>query len=165
MTIVDATPNDTYPFESATSVHEPEGDLVEASPEVLRQQASMILTAMDAASRGRGTPPARYERREEVTRIVHRQEASLTLHADFSDEGPRTLFIRDVEPRAAGFIVPERLPLGYGGTLEMRDLEGNAMRVGVTIVRCRACYGGWYEGAAYFHQPKPSFGPTSDRLA
>ncbi len=118
----------------------------------------MILTAMDAASKGRNAPAARYERREGPVRVPIRQEAALTLFADAPSTAAKTIFLRDVEPRAIGFITPARLPLGYGGTLHCRDLANEERRLAVTIIRCRSCYGGWFEGAAYFHQPHKAFG-------
>ncbi|MEM7808017.1 MAG: hypothetical protein AAF561_07895 [Planctomycetota bacterium] len=143
-----------------------ESDGVEDEREtVLRQQASMILTAMDAAKTSRGQVPAMYERREGAVRVPIRQEAGLTLFADDGGVPHRMLFIRDVEPRAVGFITPERLPLGYGGTLHCRDLADEERRVAVTVIRCRSCYGGWFEGAAYFHKPQRSFGELVTELA
>ena len=127
--------------------------------DVLRQQAGMILSAMDAAASGRQCPPSRYERRVGPQRVPLRQEVGLELYADANESGLRTLFLRDVEPRAAGFIAPTRVPLGYGGTLLCRDFDGNRLELGVTIIRCRSCFGGWFEGAAYFHKLQRAFGP------
>ncbi len=165
-TVADPVDAASFPSDSFTlPLEEAEfQDEATDSPELLRRQASMILSAMDAAAQGRGTPPSRYERREGTTRVTHRQEASLTLHADDVEDEARLVFLRDVEPRAAGFISPRRLPLGFGGVLECTDFNGDLIRVGVTVVRCRSCYGGWFEGAVYFHQPKPGFGSTVSRL-
>jgi hypothetical protein len=133
--------------------------------DVLRQQAGMILSAMEAAATGRTKPPSQYERRLGPDRVPLRQEITLDLYADANHTGERTLFLRDVEPRAAGFISPTRVPLGYGGTLTMRGFDGEEIRLGVTIIRCRSCFGGWFEGAAYFHKLQRQFGPVVEERA
>lgn len=122
----------------------------------LAAQAAMILSAMDAAGEGRDLVPTTCERRESRTeRVRYRKSASLKLFADPDAAEPWTLFLRDVEARAAGFICPDRMPLGYGGTLCFEGPDGTPLSVDVTLVRCRTCYGGWYEGALYFHRNQP----------
>lgn len=122
----------------------------------LAAQAAMILSAMDAAGEGRDLIPAACDRREEQTvRVRCRVRATLKLFADPEVAEPWTLFLRDLEPRAAGFICPDRMPLGYGGTLTFDGPDGQPLSVDVTLVRCRICYGGWYEGALYFHHNQP----------
>ena len=126
----------------------------------LARRAAMILSAMDAAGQGRAAAGGDAERREDFpTRRPLRGQARLRLFADARDAEPWALFLRDVEPRAIGFVCPDRLPLGYGGRLDFQDARtGEAVSVDITLVRCRVSYGGWYEGAAFFHRPQPRFG-------
>ncbi len=130
-------------------------------------RARLILSAMDAAGQGREaaattTTTGFAERRvttgaasERVRRVRFHSQASLSLFADPRDAEPWPLFLRDVEARAAGFICPDRMPLGYGGTLQFTAPDGRTLNVDVTLVRCRVCYDGWYEGALYFHRNQP----------
>ncbi len=127
---------------------------------LMDQQASMILSAMDAAGEGRELAPWTAQRREaETDRLPFRCKGKLRLFADLDGAAPWPLFLRDIEPRAAGFICPDRLPLGYGGTLSFEDEAGQSVTVDVTLVRCRVCYGGWFEGALYFHRNQPQLLP------
>jgi hypothetical protein len=128
--------------------------------EALARQASMILSAMDVAGEGRSTPKllAGERRAVEHVRREFRVPASVRLFADPAHAEPWPIFLRDVEPRAAGFIAPDRLPLGYGGRLTFTPPGEKSLSIDVTLVRCRVCYAGWYEGAFYFHQVQPSFG-------
>jgi hypothetical protein len=138
---------------------------VVATPDaaVLEQQAAMILSAMDAAARSRSVPPTAYERRgEPAARRSFRGEAKLRLFADRETTEPWPVFLRDIESRAIGFITPDRLPLGYGGRLTFIGPDQNEHQLEVTVVRCRSCYGGWYEGAAYFHRSQPAFRPNRE---
>lgn len=125
--------------------------------EALAVQSRMILSAMEAAARGRLAPTA-YERRgNDQTRRAFRGEGDLNLFADAEGTKPWKLFLRDADPRAIGFVTPDRLPLGYGGRLQLVLPDGGRVDAEVTIVRCRTCYGGWFEGAAYFHTPQNVF--------
>ena len=134
---------------------------------MLEAKARMILSAMDAAGQGRkaaalaattGFDERRNDRGaagERVRRVRFHGKAELSLFADPDDAEPWPLFLRDVEARAAGFICPDRMPLGYGGTLTFAAPDGRPLEVDVTLVRCRVCYDGWYEGALYFHRNQP----------
>ena len=120
------------------------------------RKASMILSAMDAAGEDRDDDPYTAERREPaIERVAFRAAAELKLFADPEGAEPWVIYLRDVEARAAGFICADRLPLGYGGTIKFQGPDGEPVEVDVTLVRCRVCYSGWFEGALYFHRNQP----------
>jgi hypothetical protein len=112
----------------------------------------MILTAMEAG------PKPEQEKRA-AQRLPHHVKAELILYADGDGASPWTLYTRDVDPRGLGFISPERLPLGYGGWVELCCPKGNKVRVACTLYRCREVVSGWYEGALYFNREQWMFNP------
>jgi hypothetical protein len=115
-------------------------------------QVNMILSAMDAAPR-----PGSDGRR--VERLAYRVRAQLRLHADLPDTPPWQLYTRDIDPRGVGFITPHRLPLGYGGVIELLTPRGDKTEIACTLYRCRQVLPGWYEGAAYFNREQHMFAP------
>lgn len=110
----------------------------------------LILSAMDAA-RFRGPD------RRHLTRLPYRVLGRLTLYSD-PDGQPVTIYTRDVDPRGLGFLTRERLPLGYGGTLQLPDPDGNELTIACSIYRCREAVPGWFEGALYFNRQQTRFG-------
>lgn len=123
----------------------------------LNRAASLILSAMNVARNTlQDSRHLSSERRSQNERFTWQTRCELRLFADASDADPRVLFTRDIEPRALGFISPERLPLGYGGQIVLPDPAGGAdpLRLEITLTRCRVCPGGWFEGALYFHRPQ-----------
>jgi hypothetical protein len=91
------------------------------------------------------------------SRLPYRVRAQLKLFSDKSGTEPYVLYTRDVDPRGMGFITPHRLPLGYGGEVELFTPRGNKIRVHCTLLRCRQAAPGWYEGAATFNREQWSF--------
>ena len=108
-------------------------------------EAALVMTALDA-----GNQP-RIERRDRA-RWPHRVTAYLRLFSDTASAAPWTLYTRDASKRALGFITPHRLPLGYGGVLELIGRNGDLLVVHCTVLRCRQTAPGWYEGCLYFNQ-------------
>lgn len=98
-----------------------------------------------------------FTRRERrlVNRISYRVQARLKLFSDGADELPRVLYTRDIDPRGLGFITPHRLPLGYGGLLEIIFPDGRVRNLPATIYRCREAAPGWFEGALHFNRYQP----------
>ncbi len=76
--------------------------------------------------------------------------ASLRLFSDAPFGEPTPLFGRDLHARGIGFITRERLPLGYGGTVEFPSAKGETVTVHCTVLRCREAVNGWFEGALQF---------------
>ena len=119
----------------------------------LKRQAEFILTALEAAG---GTPNDWAERRQ-AARIPYRVAGTLKLYSDTDAAEPWVLFTRDVSPRGLGFITPDRLPLGYGGIVEVEGPDGTPLQMECTLLRCRETVNGWYEGAVYFNRPQWRF--------
>lgn len=113
-------------------------------------EVNMILSAMEVTPR-----PGSHGRRTD--RLAYRVRALLRLFADLPDTDPWLLYTRDIDPRGVGFITPHRLPLGYGGTIELLTPRGNKSDIGCTLTRCRQVLPGWYEGAAYFNRDQWMF--------
>jgi hypothetical protein len=115
-------------------------------------EVTMILSAMEATAK-----PASDGRAYQ--RLAYRVRAELKLFADTLDQAPYVLYTRDVDPRGLGFITPHRLPLGYGGWVELLTPRGRKSRIACTLYRCRQVVPGWYEGALYFNREQWMFTP------
>ena len=113
-------------------------------------EADLVLSALEAAG-GRGA-----ERRK-VVRIKYRVRASLRLFAESAGNPPSILYTRDVNERGMGFITPHRLPLGYGGMVELVGPNGQTLQIHCTLFRCREAAPGWFEGSLYFNRPQAAF--------
>jgi hypothetical protein len=85
--------------------------------------------------------------------------ADLRLFSDPPGIAPWALYTRDVNPRGLGFITPHRLPLGYGGSIELVTPAGRRARIHCTLFRCRQAVQGWYDGALYFNREQYIFEP------
>ena len=106
-------------------------------------EVEMMISALEAAHR-----PSR-ERRKHY-RTAHRSIATLRLFVD-GDANPRTIYTRNVDSRGMGFLSPARLPLGYGGTVELQTPSGETLVASCTIFRCSEMVNGWYEAALSFN--------------
>jgi hypothetical protein len=134
----------------------------------------LILSALDAA-RARNEPVRAAEPaacaaarpapggavadidRRLIYRIPYHVRAHLRLFSDGAGEPPWTLYTRDVDPRGLGFITPHRLPLGYGGWVELFTPRGHKTRIQCTLLRCRQAVNGWFEGHLAFNRPQWQF--------
>jgi hypothetical protein len=126
-------------------------DVADVPPE-----AELILSALEA---GRGAAAAQYQDRRGHVRRPYRARAALRLFSDTSTAAPWVLYIRDIHSRGLGFITPHRLPLGYGGMLEMPHPtdKGQILCIPSTLLRCREAAPGWFEGSLYFNREQPAF--------
>jgi len=115
-------------------------------------EADIILSAMEAAEGNQS------ERREHG-RLPYRTRAQLRLFSDPIGSDPWMLYTRDVNARGLGFITPHRLPLGYGGWVELLSPRGRKIRAHCTLFRCREAVKGWYDGALYFNREQHVFDP------
>ncbi|QOV87801.1 hypothetical protein [Humisphaera borealis] len=117
-------------------------------------QAEMVLSALEV---GRASSPG-HDRRGQA-RKTYRVRAMLRFHSDPSGTPPWTVFTRDIHSRGVGFITQHRLPLGYGGVIEIPDPKGGPtpLRVSGTLLRCREAVSGWFEGSLYFNREQPDF--------
>jgi hypothetical protein len=116
------------------------------------REVDLILSAMEAAEGG-------HSERREHDRLPYRTRATLKLFSDADGTEPWTLYTRDVNARGLGFITPHRLPLGYGGWIELTTPRGRKLRVNCTLFRCREAVKGWYDGALYFNREQHVFDP------
>ena len=131
--------------------HEPDAP-TDASK--LPSQAEMVLSALEAG----GGQEAHADRRA-MPRPAYRVKATLRLFSDTPATPAWTLYTRNVHSRGLGFITPHRLPLGYGGILELPDPTGGEtpLRIPGTLLRCREAAPGWFEGSLYFNREQPKF--------
>jgi len=127
-------------------------NLVPIQPELWPSEVNMILSAMEATPKADGNSRG-------GDRLSYRVRAELRLFADDSHTAPWTLYTRDVDPRGVGFISPHRLPLGYGGIIELLTPRGRKAKIECTLYRCREVVPGWYEGALYFNRDQWMFTP------
>jgi hypothetical protein len=116
------------------------------------REVDMILSALEAA--GHDSPD-----RRGAGRSCYRVFARLHLFSDGDFASPWKLFTRDANSRGLGFLTPHRLPLGYGGRVELPAPDGSILSVHCTLLRCCEAAPGWYEGALYFNREQIAFAP------
>jgi hypothetical protein len=92
-----------------------------------------------------------------LPRMDYRVRATLKLYSDIAGTGPWRLYTRDANARGLGFLTPHRLPLGYGGTVELRAPTGDVVTVPCTLLRCREVASGWFDGALCFNRDQAMF--------
>ncbi len=114
-----------------------------------RAEVEFLMSALDAAGYS-------LERRKSV-RHRYRVVATLRLFSEMDAAEPITLYTRDATSKSLGFICRRRLPLGYGGVLEVTDPAGRQRSMECTLLRCREISKGWYEGALYFNREQAAF--------
>ena len=124
-------------------------------------EVDLILSALDAAhAGGDSSPGAAIDAthgegelgRRHAGRMPYRVRGELRLFSDVPGDAPRVLYTRDVGLRGLGFITPHRLPLGYGGSVELFTPRGTKSKIACTVLRCREAATGWYEGALSFNR-------------
>ena len=71
------------------------------------------------------------------------------------------LYTRDASARGIGFVTRERLPLGYGGVVQLPSLNGRPLEINCTLFRCRDIGNGWFEGALHFNREQWLFAPDA----
>ena len=130
--------------------------------EAVPPEAEMVISALEAAAgAGKADDRRRHPRRR------FRAVAVLHLFSDTPGAKPWRLFTRDVSVRGVGFVTRDRLPLGYGGMIELPGPSGRPMSVNGTLFRCREIGNGWFEGALYFNREQWIFalGQTTPNAA
>ncbi|CAN5431671.1 hypothetical protein BH10PLA1_BH10PLA1_06750 [soil metagenome] len=108
---------------------------VTATPD--SNEADLVITAMEAGGHVQGD-------RRAQRRVAWRVQANVRLFVDRPGHPPRTIFTRDIHSRGLGFVTRERLPLGYGGVIDLPARDGSLLSVACTILRCRLASPGWY---------------------
>ena len=118
------------------------------------REVEMILSALEAGA------PA-HDNRRRHPRMRYHVTAYLHLFSDTAAGGPpSTLYTRDVSVRGVGFVTKHRLPLGYGGVVQLPSPSGQRVSVNGTLFRCRELSNGWFEGAMYFNREQWVFAPA-----
>ncbi len=112
-------------------------------------EVGIILTALEAAEW--------FDERRKMPRMPYRVKAVLHLFTDGSNAEPKVLYTRDADRRSVGFVTRHRLPLGYGGTVELETPNGKILHVSCTLQRCRKAAPDWYEGSLCFNREQADF--------
>jgi hypothetical protein len=123
----------------STDLREPQNSANAWPPEV-----DLILSALEAGGA--------HEERRRVKRTRYQVQAQLRLFSDPPGTDPWILYTRDINPKGLGFITQHRLPLGYGGKLQIPSTNGQIVTIHCTLYRCRESAQGWFEGALYFNR-------------
>ena len=119
------------------------------------REVELILSALEAGGGDR-------DNRRRHPRMPYRALADLRLFSDQQGTPPWKLYVRDCSARGIGFVTAHRLPLGYGGTVQLpAPGSGRMMSVNGTLFRCREVTTGWFEGALYFNREQWSFSPRT----
>lgn len=139
------------------AIQEPAGRAAREGGGKFPPQVELILSAIETGQY------ARRDRRR-GSRLPYRTEAKLRLFSDRPETPPWLVYTRDANERGVGFITTHRLPLGYGGKIEMEGPDGELVSVQCTLLRCREAAPGWYEGSLYFNRVQPEFGASGDAL-
>lgn len=121
-----------------------------ADNQTLPAQVALVMSALEA---GGGCE----HNRRNGPRHRYRVLATLRLFSDQQAAPPWLLYTRDVNPRSLGFVTAHRLPLGYGGVIELAGPVGEPLRIHCTLLRCREAAPGWFEGGVYFNREQPMF--------
>ena len=119
-------------------------------------QVELIMSALDTGQFDANRRSAR--------RNAYRVKARLRLFSDPPMASPWVVYTRDVHSKGLGFISPHRLPLGYGGLIELPGPEGGVIHINCTLSRCREAAPGWYEGSLYFNREQAEFALPAEAL-
>ena len=117
----------------------------------LPAEVAMVLSALEAGRHGRAAADRRVQHRQPM-----QTAAALRLHAD-AGRTPIIVYTRDVGARNVGFVARQRLPLGYGGTIELLGPDGEPARIPCVLLRCSPAVHGWYDASAAFNRLQPQF--------
>ncbi|MEO6437139.1 MAG: hypothetical protein ABIP55_15460 [Tepidisphaeraceae bacterium] len=110
----------------------------------------LVLSALEAGGE--------HDEQRRHPRLRHRVAAELRLFSDTPGAPPWRLYTRDTCVRGIGFVTRDRLPLGYGGVVNLTSPNGRPVTVNGTLFRCRDIGNGWFEGALYFNREQWMFG-------
>ncbi len=119
-------------------------------------EAALVMSALEAGKPGE--PDRRRESRQQF-----RAPAALRLFSDPAGTMPALLYTRDISRKGLGFISPVRLPLGYGGLIQIHGPDKKFAAIHCTLLRCREAAPGWFEGTLYFNREQPQFEPAAPR--
>ncbi len=130
----------------STTQHPPSVSRPPTATESWPRGVDLVLSALEAAG-------SEQDDRRRHERMSYRVMAELRLFSDPPGTAPWQLYSRDVSVRGIGFITQSRLPLGYGGMLQLpAPRSGRLVSVAGTLFRCREVGQGWFEGSLYFNR-------------
>jgi hypothetical protein len=129
----------------------PKVEGLEILPDEWPAEADLIISALEVGDAN--------DNRRRHPRMPYRVIADLRLFSDPPGSAPWRLYSRDVSCRGLGFVTPHRLPLGYGGVVQIPSPAGRIVSVNGTLFRCREVGNGWFEGALYFNREQWMFAP------
>jgi hypothetical protein len=113
--------------------------------------------ATGAVAAARTAPAARFDRRREA-RVRYEARAVLVPDGHLPGLAGPTLYVRDAEPRAVGFVATEPLVPGARFVLHVPSPDGSIhMELPCHVGRCRALDSGWYEGVLLLCDEQPAF--------
>lgn len=124
--------------------------IIDPSAEAFPPEVDLVMSALEAGGFAG-------DDRRSMRRVSYRTRAHLRLFSDAHNGRPWTLYTRDVNRRGMAFLTPHRLPLGYGGVLDVVGPDGRWMTINCTLLRCREASPGWYEGSVYFNRDQATF--------
>ncbi len=113
-------------------------------------EVSLVMSAMEA-----GRDVGLTDRRRPGGRRPLRATAALRLYAEAD---PRVVYTRDVGHRTVGLLTRDRLPLGYGGTIDLPGPDGEPVAVACIVLRCTPAAAGWHDACAAFNRVQTHFG-------
>lgn len=116
----------------------------------LPPEVALVMSAL-AAGRHRPAADRRVGRRQPL-----RAAAALRLYAEVGGEAV-VVYTRDIGGRNVGFLCRHRLPLGYGGTIELPGPDGTPARIACVLLRCSPTAAGWFDASAAFNRLQPQF--------
>ena len=119
------------------------------APRIVPAEVDFILSALDTALIA--------SERRVAGRVVLRTLAELQLYSDKPGAKPWVIYSRDGTTRGLGFITRHRLPLGYGGLVQLRGPNGEDLSIACTIRRCHESVNGWFEGCLSFNREQWAF--------
>ena len=118
----------------------------------LPAEVALVMSALEAGRHGAATAAERRLARRRPLRAA----AALRLYAE-ADDDPVVVYTRDVGGRNVGFLCRHRLPLGYGGTIELPTIDGEPARIACVLLRCSPTAAGWFDASAAFNRLQPQF--------
>lgn len=136
-----------------------QGAVVEPGSNEWPPEVELIASALEAgqsAAAGDDEAGHPFDRRA-LHRRRYRVIAQLQLFTDRPGTPPWCLYVRDADRRGLGFLTPHRLPLGYGGRLEVLAPDGTPLQLHCTLLRCRETVKDWFEGALAFNREQFQF--------
>ena len=147
----------------STVLEKPRPEPIRSDNEWLAE-AELIISALESVAPASlpslsSSSSAAIDNRRRHPRRAYRVIGDLRLFSDPPGTPRWRLFTRDVSVRGVGFVTRERLPLGYGGIIEMPGPIGRLLTIQGTLFRCREIGNGWYEGALYFNREQWPFAP------